>query len=96
MELNKLKRALRKKVRATESKKKHHIFWSIEVDGELSKVAKFSHDAHGQILSKVKADTAKRLRLTSAELTSLVQCDLSGEDFRSLWPQRFGWRRADV
>ena len=59
MELNKLSRVLRSKVKAIEDKASHHIFWSIEVDGKVSKVAKFSHNAHGQIRPHVIADTAQ-------------------------------------
>ena len=47
-----------------------------------------SHSARGQLLDFVVSNTARRLKLSRAELEDLVNCPLSGDEFRRLWETR--------
>ena len=83
-----LKRALTRKVGATEDKTSHHVFYWLEYDGSERRVAKISHSSRGQLAAMVVSDTAKRLKLTGPELNKLVDCTLSCEQFRQFWADR--------
>ncbi len=88
MDVRELQGALRRKARAAEDRRRHHVFWWLEIDGREYRVAKFSHSSRGQLPQYIVSDTAKRLKLTNAELDDLVNCPLSGEAFRQLWAAR--------
>ncbi len=51
-------------------------------------MAKISHSARGQLPDFVVSNTARRLKLSRAELEDLVNCPLSGDEFRKLWETR--------
>ena len=65
-----------------------HVFYWIEIDGLEYRAAKFSHSSRGQLSDLILSDTARRLKLSRAELDDLVDCPLSGEEFRRLWGTR--------
>lgn len=88
MDVRELQRALRRKLRAVEDRRRHHVFWWLEVDGREYRVAKYSHSSRGQLPQYILSDTAKRLKLSQAELDDLVNCPLSGEEFLRLWTSR--------
>lgn len=88
MDIRELQRALRRKLGAMEERRRHHVFWWLEINGREYRVAKFSHSSRGQLLQYILSDTAKRLKLSNAELDDLVNCPLSGEEFRRLWAIR--------
>jgi hypothetical protein len=77
-----------RKVGATVDRSSHHVFYWLECGGSEYRVAKFSHSSRGQLAAIVVSDTAKRLKLTSPELNELVDCTLSGKQFRQLWVDR--------
>ena len=88
MDVRELQQALRRKRGAVEDRRRHHVFWWLETDGREYRVAKFSHSSRGQLPQYILSDTAKRLKLSNAELDDLVNCPLSGEEFLRLWSIR--------
>ena len=88
MHVRDLQRALKSKLRAMEDRRSHHVFYWIEICGLEFRAAKFSHSSRGQLPSFMLADTARRLKLSMAELNGLVDCPLSGEGFLELWKAR--------
>ena len=83
-----LQRALRRKLKAVEDRRSHHVFYWVAIEGREFRVAKFSHSSRGQLPNFVVSDTAQRLKLSGPELSSLVDCPLSGEQFLELWATR--------
>ena len=83
-----LQRALRRKLRAVEDRRSHHVFFWVTIDGLDFRAAKFSHSGRGQLPGFIVSDTAQRLKLSRAELDDLVDCPLSGEQFLELWAVR--------
>ena len=88
MEVRDLQRALRRKLRAVEDRRSHHVFYWVEIDGREFRVGKFSHSSRGQLPDFIVSDTAQRLKLSGPELNDLVDCPLSGEQFLELWGSR--------
>ncbi len=88
MDIRELQQALRRKLGAMEDRRRHHVFWWLEIDDREYRVAKFSHSSRGQLPPYILSDTAKRLKLSNAELDNLVNCPLSGEEFLRLWAIR--------
>ena len=88
MDLRDLQRALRRKLGAVEDRRSHHVFYWIEIDGLDYRAAKFSHSSRGQLSDLILSDTARRLKLSRAELDDLVDCPLSGDQFWELWGTR--------
>ena len=88
MDLRDLQRALRRKLGAAEDRRSHHVFYWIEIDGLDYRAAKFSHSSRGQVPDLILSDTARRLKLSRAELDDLVDCPLSGDQFWELWGTR--------
>ena len=88
MDIRDLQRALKRKLGAIEDRRSHHVFYWVEVGGLDFRAAKFSHSSRGQLPHLILTDTAKRLRLSRAELDELVDCPLSGDRFRELWETR--------
>lgn len=88
MDFRELRRALRGKLDAQEDRQSHHVFYWMSVDGLERRAAKFSHSSRGQIPNHILNDTARRLKLSRAELNALVECTLSGDRFRELWGER--------
>ena len=86
MDIRDLQRALRRKLGAVEDRRRHHVFWWLEIDGREFRVAKFSHSSRNQ-LPQI-SDTAKRLKLSNTEFDDLVDCPLTGDEFRRLWAIR--------
>ena len=85
MDVRDLQRALRRKLDAVEEKEGHHIFYWATIDGREFRAAKFSHSHRGQLNFHILADTAKRLRLTRAQLDELVDCSFSEADSQRVW-----------
>ena len=85
MDVRELQRALRRKLGAVEDRRRHHVFWWLEIDGREHRVAKFSHSSRGQLPQYILSDTAKRLKLSNAELDDLVNCPLTEAEFLRLW-----------
>ena len=85
MDARELRRALRRKLDAEEDRKRHHIYFWVNIDGETFRAAKFSHSQRGQLRNLIIRDTAHRLRLTTAQLQELVDCPLSRNRFLELW-----------
>ena len=89
MDLRDLQRALRRKLgAAAEDRRSQHVFYWIEIDGLDYRAAKFSHSSRGQLSDLILSDTARRLKLSRAELDDLVDCPLSGDQFWELWGTR--------
>ena len=88
MDVRDLERALRRKLGAVEDRRRHHVFWWLEINEREYRVAKFSHSSRGQLPQYILADTAKRLKLTNSELDDLANCPLTGDEFRRLWAIR--------
>lgn len=82
MQIRQLQRALRRKLGAVESRKSHHVFYSITVNSRDLRIAKFSHSMRGQLSNLVLSDTARRLRLRRSELDAFVECSLGESDVR--------------
>ena len=80
---------LRRKLGAYEDRQRHHVlyYWMPNDESELV-AARFSHSSRGQIPNRILNDTARRLKLSRAELNALVECTLSGDRFRELWEER--------
>ena len=89
MDLRDIQRALRRKLgAAAEDRRSHHVFLLVEIDGLDYRAAKFSHSSRGQLSDLILSDTARRLKLSRAELDDLVDCPLSGDQFWELWGTR--------
>ena len=88
MDVRELQRALQRKLGTVEDRRRHHVFWWFEFDGREYRVAKFSHSSRGQLPQYIVSNTAKRLKLTNSELDDLVDCPLTGDEFRRLWVLR--------
>ena len=88
MDIRDLQRALRRKLGAMEDRRRHHVFWWLEIDGREYRVAKFSHSSRGQLPQYILSDTANRLKLSNAELDDLANCPLTGDEFLRLWAIR--------
>lgn len=80
MDIQKLQRALRRKLGAVESKESHHVYFFVAIGGRDLRAAKFSHSSRGQAPDIVLSYTARRLGLSRTELDRFVQCSLSGEN----------------
>ena len=85
MDFRELSRALRRKLGAVEDRQSHHVFFWMEADGRDYRIAKFSHSSRGQVPDFITSDSARRLKLTNAELDQLVECPLTGDACRELW-----------
>ena len=83
-----MQRALRRKLGAVEDRRFHHVFYWMEIDGLDYRAAKFSHSSRGQVSDLILSDTARRVKLSRAELDDLVDCPLSGGQFWELWGTR--------
>ena len=88
MDVRDLQRGLRRKLRAEEDRRSHHVFYWVEIDGLEFRAAKFSHSSRGQLPDFILSDTARRLKLSVSELNNLVDCPLSREQFLELWETR--------
>lgn len=88
MEARDLQRALRRKLRATEDRRSHHVFYWVTIAGLEFRAAKFSHSARSRLPEVAVSDTAKRLKLSRSELNDLVDCPMSESQFRELWAAR--------
>lgn len=88
MNVRDLQRALRRKLRAVEDRRSHHVFYWVTIDGVEFRAAKFSHSSRGQLPDFIVSDTAQRLKLSRAEVNELVDCPLSEEQFLELWATR--------
>lgn len=88
MDVRELRSALLRKLETTEDRKGHHIYHRFEFGGRRYRVAMLSHSARGQLPDFVVSNTARRLKLSRAELEDLVNCPLSGDEFRRLWETR--------
>lgn len=88
MDVRELQRALRRKLGAVEDRRRHHVFWWLEIDGREHRVAKFSHSSRGQLPHYILSDTAKRLKLSNPELDDLVNCPLTEAEFLRMWALR--------
>ena len=88
MDARDLQRSLRRKLSAVEDRRGHHVFYWITVDSRDFRVAKFSHSQRGQLDGYLLSDTAKRLKLTRAQLYELVDCPMSRADFLCVWHTR--------
>ena len=73
--------------RGQEAAPRHGFYW-IEIDGLDYRAAKFSHSSRGQLSDLILSDTARRLKLSRAELGDLVDCPLSVDQFWELWRMR--------
>ena len=83
-----MRRALLRKLETREDRRSHHIYHWYGFGGVEHRVAKISHSARGQLPDFVVSNTARRLKLSRAELEDLVNCPLSGDKFRKLWETR--------
>ena len=88
MDIKDLERSLRRKLKAVEDRQSNHVFYWATIQGRDFRVAKFSHSGRGQLADFIVSDTAKRLKLSKTELNKLVDCSLSGRQFRELWECR--------
>ena len=88
MDFRDLQRALRRKLGAYEDRRSHHVYYWMTINGRQYPAAKFSHSSRGQASNLIVSDTARRLKLSRAELEALVDCSLSGDRFRELWAVR--------
>ena len=90
MDLRSFRKALFKKLNASEDRQSHHVFLWFEVEGKEFRAAKYSHSMKpGQKLPDfILADSAHRMKLSKLELAELVECPLSGEQFLEFWKCR--------
>ena len=88
MDVRDLQRGLRRKLRAIEDRRSHHVFYWVEIDGLEFRAAKFSHSGRGQLPEFIVSDTAHRLKLSRAELDDLVDCPMNRDQFLELWAAR--------
>lgn len=94
MDYHELRSALLSKGAADEDRRGHHVFFFIEVDGKTYRATKFSHNARGQISSKILSAISQQMRLTNKELRHFVECTVEREQWLELWCQRgHAWRR---
>lgn len=91
MDARELRRALRRKLGAEESREQHHVYYYKDFGGGQRRVGKLSHSASGQLDDYITGDNAKRLRVTVRELSDFVDCALTKEDHKVLWHDRPNW-----
>lgn len=76
------------KLDAIEDRKKHHIYYWMNIDGHEYRIGKLSHSARGQAPDHVIIDTARRLKLTKKEFESLVDCTIDKSVHEGIWRER--------
>ena len=85
MDTRALQRALRRKLLADRDEKSDHVYYWVTVAGRDFRAAKFSHSQRGQLDDYILSDTAKRLKLTKAQLDELVDCPFTLAEFLRVW-----------
>ena len=88
MDNREIRSTLVAKLDASEDRTGHHIYFWLKIDDHEYRVGKLSHSAHGQALDYVIHDTAKRLKLTKKEFTSLVECSIDKNMHEDIWRKR--------
>jgi len=89
-----LRGALLSKGKADEDRAGDHVFFFVEVDGKSYRATKLSHNARGQISSKILNAISHQMQLTTKELRYFVDCAVKREQWLNLWRQRgHAWRR---
>ena len=88
MDVRELRRALQRKLGADEDRRSHHVFLYVRIDQSDIRAAKFSDSQRGQLAEFIVSDTARRLRLSRAELNELVDCPMDQARFLRLWRSR--------
>ena len=76
------------KLDALEDRSGDHIYFYLTIDNRDFKVGKLSHSARGQAEDYVVNDTAHRLKLTTKEFVSLVDCTIDKKEHEELWRER--------
>lgn len=88
MDYRDIRSTLTAKLGALEDRAGHHIYFYLTIDGHDFRVGRLSHGARGQAIDYVVKDTARRLKLTTKEFVSLVDCDIDREQHEIIWRER--------
>ena len=88
MDYRELRTALLSKGETVEDRKRHHVFYFVEIDGEIYRATKFSHSARGRISDEILGAIARQMRLKTQELRQFVDCSIERAEWLQLWRQR--------
>ena len=88
MDNREIRSTLVAKLNAIEDRAGHHIYFWLNIDDHEYRVGKLSHSARGQANDYIVSDTAKRLKLTKKEFSSLVDCTIDRKMHEDIWRER--------
>lgn len=88
MDYRDIRFTLSSKLKASEDRSGHHVYFYLTIDERDFRVGKLSHSARGQAEDYIIRDTAKRLRLTKQEFVSLADCTIDKEQHEAIWRER--------